>query len=186
MEEANWLGLHEDRFNDIYLKYYESLCYFAMSYTNDRDHAEDLVQEVLLYLWQNRNTIKINTSLKSYLYRAVYNKFIDEYRKTKSQNAFLEQLRFETTQEAIDNIMDEVNSSKILKAKKIVESLPPKCQKIFLMSKIQNLTYNEIAEELDISVKTVEAQMGIAFKKIREFLGQNLTSLMIYILSNVL
>ena len=186
MEENNWLGLEEDRFNDIYLKYYESLCYFAMSYTNNKDQAEDIVQEVLLYLWQNRSSVKINTSLKSYLYRAVYNKFIDEYRKNKTQHTFLEKLRFESTQEAIELMEDGINDEKVLKAKQAIESLPPKCQQIFIMSKINNLTYNEIAEELDISVKTVEAQMGIAFKKIREFLNHSISTTLLVLLSNVL
>lgn len=150
--------------------YYQKLCIYAYGLTNDYDQAEDIVQNVLLRLWKKRNQLKATYSLKSYLYKSVYNEFIDQYRKKKKVFA-LEKKHIEVLSDFVEN--EDENDLERLTAlvKREIQNLPPKCKKTFLMSKEEGLTNIEIAEYLNVSVKSVEAHMTKAFSILRSKIG---------------
>lgn len=147
-------------------KYHHSLCVYADSLINDSAGAEDIVQNVLIRVWEKRKKLRTEHSIKSFLYRSVYNEFIDQYRKNKSVSV-LERKYIE----ALDSMVEKDESAfenKIRLVSKEIENLPPKCKTVFLMSKKDGLSNVEISENLKISTKTVEAHIFRAFKIIRE------------------
>lgn len=146
--------------------YYEQLCVYANSLVNDGISSEDIVQNVFIKVWKNRAKLKEGYSIKSYLYKSVYNEFIDQYRKKKAITA-LEKKYID----ALDTIIIENPETDFEKLKDLVriaiKELPPKCRQIFELSKKEGLTNPEIAAYLNISTKTIEAQITKAFKLIR-------------------
>ena len=149
--------------------YYKKLCAYAYTLTKDHANAEDIVQTVFVEIWINRRKINPDLSIKSYMYRSVYNGFIDQYRKRKPvtylEKKYLEaiDLVIESEREDVDELIKIVNNE--------IEKLPSKCKKIFLLNKKEGLTHIEISEYLDISIKTVEGHMTRAFKILGEKLG---------------
>ncbi len=145
--------------------YNHSLCLYALSLINDNDKAEDIVQNVFIKTWEKRNKLKPELSIKSYLYKSVYNEFIDQNRKMKSVTA-LEKKYIEELDKLVE--IDEDRMERLLvMVRQEIEKLPPKCKRIFFMSKEEGLSNIEISERLNISIKTVEAQITKGFKKIR-------------------
>lgn len=155
----------EHDFNILFKSCYRMLCLYIVQFTKNMEDAEDIVQEVFVKLWVKRHSIHINTSLKSYLFKATYNAYIDSARKEQRNNLILTELKYQALQPQIEeqNGFEE----KANKVKMIVDQLPQKCKQIFLLSKSEGLKNQEIAISLSISIKTVESQMRIAFQKIR-------------------
>ena len=163
-----WKRIQKDNkqaFSSLFNSSYKMLCIYIVQFTKNMDDAEDIVQEVFVNIWSKRHSIIIHSSLKSYLYRAAYNGYVDRIRKEHRKDLFLIELKHQALQPQLE---DENNSEeKVYKLKIIVEQLPKKCKQIFLLSKSEGLKNKEIAENLNISIKTVESQMRIAFQKIR-------------------
>ncbi|PCI00615.1 MAG: RNA polymerase sigma-70 factor [Flavobacteriaceae bacterium] len=157
----------ESAYNFLFESYYSELLNYTIGLTKDSDKASDIVQVTFIKIWNHRDTLNIHTSIKNYLFSSAYHHFIDAYRKEKSQFDLLEQLKNEAFLEIISDD-DSIKKERIQQVQKIISSLPPKCREIFLMSKKDGLRYQEIGTTLNISVKTVEAQISKAFKKIRE------------------
>lgn len=158
-------------------KYNARLSGYALSLAHDRDKAQDIVQNVFLRLWENRFNLKISISLQSYLFRSVYNEFINDYRENRRTLRFedkyygaLENIVTNYTEHTIDNLIAQMRIE--------INKLPPKCQKIFMMSKKEGLTNLEIADYLNISVKTVEAHIAKAFLTLRQNLKKNYSTLL--------
>lgn len=154
-------------FEVLFNKYYKSLVAYITTFTKNSHLSEDIVQQAFIIIWTKRDSLKITKSPKSYLYSVVYNSYVDYYRKMKRRDVFFDDLREEALRNTIEED-NEVLEKKILKLKSIVDALPSKCKEILELNKLNGLKYREIAKKLDISQKTVEAQMGIAFKKIRK------------------
>ncbi|MDD7885249.1 RNA polymerase sigma factor [Flavivirga sp. 57AJ16] len=150
----------------IYITYYNELCIYIRNYT-DSQSAEDIVQNILLKLWEDRNQTKIHTSLKSYLFKSVYYKFLDSIRKEKRINERLEALRYNTLND-IHEEDNQISEQRLIALRKAIDDLPPRCKEIFLLSKYDGLKYIEIAKALGISIYTVEGQIGKALKTIRK------------------
>jgi len=146
--------------------YYNKLIVYAYGLTNDLALGEDLVQNVFMKLWENRKKIKIKESLKSFLYKSVYNEFVNNYRKKQSIRV-LDRVYWDTFNTIVDE--DNVNllEDKIAVVKQGIEQLPNKCRQIFILSKQDGLTNSEISEYLNISIKSVEAHITNAYKAIR-------------------
>lgn len=156
----------EEAYSQLVEIYHHSLCVYADSLINDSAAAEDIVQNVLIRIWEKRMKLRTDHSIKSFLYRSVYNEFIDQYRKIQSVS-ILERKYIEALDAMIEK--DEAAfENKILLVRKEIENLPPKCKTVFLMSKKDGLSNVEISENLNISTKTVEAHILRAFKIIRE------------------
>lgn len=154
-------------------QYHHKLCVYAFSLSHDHDNAEDIVQDVFISVWQQRNKLKADFSIQGFLYKLVYNKFIDDYRKQQSVMV-LEKKYIE----ALDTIMEDVDETRLEKliglVKVEIQQLPPKCKQTFLLSKQDGLTNFEIAEYLNVSIKTVEAQMTKSFSIIRKKVGNKM------------
>jgi len=173
---------NEKAFSFLVDNYNHRLCVYANSLVNDKVRAQDIVQNVFIKIWERREMLKNNLSIKGFMYRAVHNEFIDQYRSNKSLLA-LEKLYVDT----ILQFEKESESEKIEKIMKMVmcaiNELPPKCQQVFLLSKKEGLDNIEIAEYLEISRKTVENQITKAFAILREKLGTKYETILMIIFS---
>jgi RNA polymerase sigma-70 factor (ECF subfamily) len=158
-------------FEEMFKTYYGDLCKFCLRYVREETMAEEIVQEVFINIWERRTSLSISTSIKAYLYTAVKNRSFNylKLQLPKEQlKVDLDSVGFIDTDNREDEIIMEELRSHISDA---INSLPQKCMIIFNLSRNSGLTYKEIAEELDISIKTVENQIGLALKKLRTHLN---------------
>ena len=153
--------------------YYAKLCVYALGLTKDQFKAEDIVQEVFLKLWAKRTKLSTEFSIKNYLYKSVYNEFVDQYRKNKKISA-IEEEHVRSLSAIVEDHNDEEINRLIAIVKNEIELLPIKCKTIFIMAKLEGLTYNEIAEFQQVSFRTVENQMAKAFEIIRNKIGDKM------------
>ncbi|MEO9804867.1 MAG: RNA polymerase sigma-70 factor [Reichenbachiella sp.] len=172
-------------FEQIFRTYYADLCKFCMKYVRDEQVAEEVVQEVFINIWERRSNLTITTSIKSYLFTAIRNRSFNYLKlqlPKEQKKVDLEGIGFlEADNREQEMIMDELRHH----VHAAIEALPNKCQIIFNLSRNAGMTYKEIAEELDISVKTVENQIGLALKKLRENLNPIWDKIMLLILINI-
>ncbi len=162
----------EIAYKNLYDLHYENLVRYCHTLTNNLQRSEDVVQNVLIKIWLNRDKIKITTSLKSYLYKAVFNEFIKEKGKLKQREKMLLELK----REALDEIVEldgEVLNEKLRLLDNAIDQLPKKRKKVFLLNKREGYKYREIAEELNLSEKTVEKHISRAIKQLRETMNHN-------------
>ena len=157
-------------------RYHKRLCLYALSLCREQGRAEDIVQNVLFRLWKTRDRLRPDASVRSYLYRSVYNEFLDQYKHRK----FILDLerRYTESLNALVEEEDAVLERLIALMRVEIENLSPKRKEIFLLSKKEGLTNMEIAEHLKISLKTVENQMTSAFKQLREALGNKMEGIL--------
>nr|WP_299387606.1 RNA polymerase sigma-70 factor [Allomuricauda sp.] len=163
-------------YNQLVEIYYKNLCNYAYNLTKDDFKSEDIVQNVIVKLWQHRKKLNPNISLKNYLYKSVYNEFVDQYRKETAVTA-LEKKYFEGLNSFIET-HDEDNKSLMALLEKEIAGLPNKCKETFLLSKKEGLTYTEIAEYQKVSVNTVEKQMVKAFAILRKKIGEKMHTML--------
>lgn len=162
----------EKAFNIIYDQYYEKLCLSSYKILLDKSAAEDIVQEVILELWNKRDILEVNISLFAYLKRAVYNRSLN-FIKARGKIASDEQVLI-LVRDKEDGIEDEMIGNEMKeRLNKIIQGLPEKCRHVFSLSRYEEKTYNEIAEIMDISVKTVENQISKALKILRNSMTIN-------------
>ncbi len=154
-------------YDTLFKKYYAYLCMVVFRMTQDKVRAEDTVQEVMLEIWRKRETIQVNNAVKSYLHRAVRNKTLNQIRDQKMKFETEDQLKeVASTQSTPLEKMDGEELQNVIKT--AYESLPEKCRLVFTLVKYEGLSYKEVAEKLEISVKTVENQISKALKIIRK------------------
>lgn len=145
--------------------HYGELCRFAVTFTNDGNDAEEVVQKVFIRIWENRNKIICPDNYNAFLYKSVYNACLNSYRNNTTRKKhqldyFLElKLHEETSVDYSEEIRTQLNHA--------ISNLPEKCKQIFVLNKIEGLTQKEIADYLGISVKTVENQIANAISKLR-------------------
>lgn len=168
-------------FNTLFNKLYNPLCNYANAIVKDDDLSEDIVQEVFVSFWNKQDELKIETKkIENYLIRSIKFKCIDVQRK----EIVIRKHQQETLHTS--NIFEEENESEIdykTILYKAIEQLPKKTKEVFILSKLNGYSYNDIAQKLNISPKTVENQMGRAFKHIREILkNEKFFTLVIYFL----
>lgn len=160
-------------FDALFHKYSEMLYAFALSITRDRFAAEDITQLVFLKVWEKRALIKEHLSFKSFLFSVAYNETISFLRKEKSEKRRIN--------EYVHNSISLTNETELFVefkniegiANRLIEEMPEKRKKIFRLSREQGYSNKEISEKLNISVKTVENQMTLALKSLREKLGRH-------------
>ncbi|MGY0407464.1 MAG: RNA polymerase sigma factor [Polaribacter sp.] len=157
--------------------YHHELCVYAGSLSRDLYAAEDIVQNVFLKLWEQRDKLNSKFSIKGFLYRSVYNEFIDQYRKKMTLTAVEKHYN-----NRLNAIVEEESTTEIVNlialVKQEIQHLPPKCKEMFLLSKQEGLTNVEIAQYLKISVKAVERQMTRAFSVIRKKVGDKMHTIL--------
>jgi len=164
----NSVEWNENTFEKLYDEYYSSLCFFANKYLQDLDLSRSLVQELFVNLWLKREKIVVRDSIKPYLYKAVRNKSIDYLRESK-KSVRLSDISESRLNSPFEDKLEEAELNN--RINQSINELPEKCREIFLLCRFEGLKYNQIADKLNISVKTVEMQMGIALKKLRSKLS---------------
>jgi len=160
--------------------YHKPLCFYAYSLSNDHDGAKDIVQNIIINLWERRKALPDIKSFKSYLYKSVYNEFLNEIR-TSGRMMVFEKEYFEVLKDFIDDQVESKTRQNIALLDNEIEKLSPKCKETFLLCKREGLTYIEIADHLNISIKTVENHMVKAFSILRKKMKEKMNSLILLI-----
>ena len=165
---------NERAFDFIFKEYYKPLSQFSYSFIKDQDKAESLVQEVFVKLWEKRESLNAIDNLLSYLMVMVRNISIDYLRKEKTSLKVYKKIRPE---ESVNTTEEQVSKNEFEeKVLKSVMKLPERCRIAFELSRFDSLTNKEIAEEMKISVKGVEALIGRSLKLLRSELVEFLPS----------
>jgi RNA polymerase sigma-70 factor, ECF subfamily len=154
-------------FSSIFTAYYKDLVMFAFRFTNDVSSAEEVVQDIFVRLWDDHETIVISSSLKSYLLKAVQNKCIDLYRHRKSTLAYAASVPERSYQHGYDTDSYVMYSELQEQIEKALKKLPPQLAEAFEMNRYRGLKYHEIAKQLGVSIRTVEARIGKALNLLR-------------------
>jgi len=144
---------------------------FATHYTGDSHVAEEIVQQVFLRLWEKRDTITITGPVKAYLFSAIRNTAISQWRKDVVRSE--KENGYGKSKDTTVGAGEEVKELERL-YRQALERLPERCREVFILSRQQHMKYAEIAEAMNISVKTVENQMGKALKILHEELKEYL------------
>jgi len=177
----------ERAFQTLFQKYYSAMCHFARQFLNDSELAEETVQDMFVKIWEKRETLNIETSVKHYFFRSIRNHCLNQIQHEKIKKQYATAI-LESSQQEINTEQYYIEVDLVKRIEKSIDSLPPKRKEIFRLSREQGMKYKEIAETLQISVKTVEAQMGLALKHLREelkdFSNHLITMLLIFKKSN--
>lgn len=152
-------------FKALYYRYYEPLYLFLWRRTQNRETSLDLVQELFVRVWNNRESLDAGQSLKAYLYKIAHNLLIDHFRKKGVEQSYFaadppDETSATTTADDNFELRDNIEAA--------IDNLPSPVRKVFQMSRFDGLKYHEIAAALEISIKTVEARMSKALAMLRE------------------
>ncbi len=152
----------------VFYLHHGMVCSVIHRFIQDRDTVEDLAQEVFVRFWEKREQIQITTSLSAYLRRMAINEALGYLRRNKHL------YDAEVTPQLADAHQENsaetqyLHTELELSVRAAIDTLPPKCREVFLLSRFEEMTYQEIADQMGISIKTVENQMGKALKILRE------------------
>jgi RNA polymerase sigma-19 factor, ECF subfamily len=179
MPKDNKYFLSDTRnFERIFKEFFNPLAYYARIFTKDQDSAKDIVHNVFINLWEKRDDISFEQSIKSYLYTSVHNRCLNHLRDRakfiKDDVSEFEFLNSQSVEDSYD-IETKETESRINDA---INSLPERCREVFKLKRFEELKYSEIADLLNISIKTVEAQMSKALRILREELKDYLILLL--------
>lgn len=178
-------------FEEIYVSYFSRMKSFAQEYVLSEEDAENIVQDVFTELWEKKELLSYNINLVAFLFTSIKNRCIDHLRhnvvvreaESQMQKEYQITLKVKLASlELFDQyLLSEQDIEKIISD--VIDSLPEKCQEIFRKSKIEGKKQKEIAAEMNISLKTVENQMNIAYKKLKSELKDYLP-LLLFLLNN--
>jgi RNA polymerase sigma-70 factor (ECF subfamily) len=159
----------ERAFKFVFESYYRPLTLFATKYVADIEEAKEVVQNFFVRLWVRRSEIKIRFSLKMYLYQSVRNACLNQLESTRVVQRHMQ--AFDPDEVSNDNALEHLilaeQEEMLMRA---IDRLPEKCRQIFVMSRMHKVSNLGISSQLNISVKTVEAQLSIALKRLTESL----------------
>lgn len=158
----------EHAFKYLFDTYFVSLCRYMHLYLDDTQEVEEIGLDIFLYIWEHREQISITISLKAYLFQAARNRCLNCLRNRKQTLSIDEVGDISDDETASILEMEELNQL----IQEAIYSLPERCQEVFRKSREENLTNQRIADEMQISLKTVEAQITKALKRIKDFLGE--------------
>jgi len=169
-------------FEQVFRLYFKSLHSYAYTFMKDDELAEEIVQNIFCRIWEKRSQLKIEGSLKAYLYRSVHNESLN-YLKQQKNRANLQVYYGGREKEAFAQASEKIMVTELeTHIQQALKELPEQCRTIFQMSRFEQLKYQQIADQLNLSVKTIENQMGKALKILRVKLAEFLT-LILYILT---
>ncbi|MGV8135697.1 MAG: RNA polymerase sigma factor [Mangrovibacterium sp.] len=172
-----------EAFDDLFKKYSQRLYNFSLRYLKSEEEAEEVVQEVFLYIWEKRGGLNPDQSFNSYIFTIAYNIIRKYFIKKSRKNAFKDEQLYIFLNE--ENNLDQLIDYKFLleKVESIINSLPARRKEIFIKRKYEGLAIKQIADELGISPNTVENQLASAQKQIRSELQKDkLSGLLFFIL----
>jgi RNA polymerase sigma-70 factor (ECF subfamily) len=167
-------------FEALFRQNYSNLCSYAHNFLKDSETSEEIVQEVLVNLWKRRNSLEIRDSVKAYLFRAVRNSCMNYLKHLKVREQHASETRSAAPEGTTDPEQVLIVSELEERIRQAIDKLPIERKKAFCLSRYEGLTYPEIAERLDISVKTVENQIGSALKTLRKELAEYLPWLILF------
>jgi len=172
--EQKWIKAvrrgEEEAFELIFATYYDDLTRFAFRYLKSVTEAENVVQDVFLWIWEKREDWHVDGALNTYLFRAVKYKAIDQLRHENVKRRFVKEQSYldRKSDNPAMNIERNMDEEKFIRAtQNAIEELPERTRIIYKMSRIEGLTYSEIADVLEISPKTVESQISRALNNLR-------------------
>jgi RNA polymerase sigma-70 factor, ECF subfamily len=160
-------SLDKNSFELIFRNEFRNLCLFAIRFVKDHDTSKEIVQDAFINLWEKRETIDLSRTVRSYLSSSVRNRCLNYLRDNKKFNRDIldaEDLLSDHGVIQNDSLEEDDLRQKITNA---IDELPEKCREIFVLSRHENLKYQQIADKLGISVKTVETQMSKALQHMR-------------------
>jgi RNA polymerase sigma-70 factor (ECF subfamily) len=154
-------------FEEVYKKYRPALMHFAYSITRSVPDSEEAVNDVFIAIWERHQDLLGMEALKSYLFRAVKNRCLNQINRNRLPfDEMKEEMPVPSKDHsALDHMVAKESGSRI---NELIDKLPTKCKQVFLFSRVHELSYKEIAELMDISPKTVENQIGLALKFLKE------------------
>ena len=163
---ASMAELLNPAFEALFMKHHRELIAVSYNIVRDRDAAKDVVQEVFVKLWKNKDSLQFGEQIKHYLFKATAHTSLNHLR---SRRKFYRLEDFEQVKDLAAQSGTETTSFKELelRSRQAIDRLPPQCKTIFVLSRQEGLKYQEIADTLGLSIKTVENQMGIALEKLR-------------------
>lgn len=169
-------------FERCYKSYYSMLCMIAYEYTRDQIQAEEMVSHTFLTLWEKRGSLQITTSVKNYLIKSTQNTCLQYLRKRKLETQSLSDDFVAahipwSSDYPLGRLFAQELSGIIDKA---VEALPPQCRKVFLLSRVEELSYIQIAKALQVSENTVKTQMKTALSRLRHALKEYLPIMVVF------
>jgi RNA polymerase sigma-70 factor, ECF subfamily len=159
-------------FDYIFTSYYSGLCAFAQKYIDDRQVAEDIVQDFFVTIWMESPRLEIKSSLKSYLFTAIRNRCLDWHKHQNTSEKFRKFILSKNEESDIseeDMIIETELRQAILKG---LNKCSPRCREIFTLNRIDGLTNQQIADQLGLSKRTVEVQISNALKILRTALSE--------------
>ena len=166
-------GLRSGRdsaYEQLFKEYYKPLAVFASTYVEDIETGKEIVQDLFVHLYEKRRALAINSSIKSYLFKSVRNRCLNHIKHQQVVKMHHDQMK--PVVEESENLEDLIRETELEHmVSKVVDQLPPKCKRIFTMSRVSGLSNGEIAQELEISKRTVETQISNALKVLREKLN---------------
>lgn len=175
-------GLKEgDRvvFEQLFREFYPLLCIYARRYTVSKDMAEEVVQDFFCKLWDKHEEIQVNTAIFSYLRKSVINHCINHTRKLENDRKMIDY--GDNMEEVFGSADFESNDELTQMVDRALLELPEKRREIFELSRFEGLKYHEIAERLDLSIKTVETQMARSLEFMRKYLKEFITVIILII-----
>ncbi|WP_413668845.1 RNA polymerase sigma-70 factor [Mucilaginibacter sp. Mucisp86] len=170
---------NRDAFTELYNRYWDKTFAAAYHRLDDEHEAEEVVQEVFLSIWQRRASLKLTHTVATYLSVAVKYKVINHLDRQYRKQQHLDELAFTSSETENSTILWLEEKELRERLDHSISLLPEKCRIVFLLSRDENKTYAEIATELDISQKTVEAHMSKALSSLRQSLGVSLPVLIL-------
>ncbi len=166
-------------FSSLFRKYYEPLYFFAGRFVNDPISAENIVQDVFVKMWEEKEKLNIHSNLKAYLYTSVKNSCINLVKRENFFSSVEEDAEYEDdTIKLPSRVLEEKEVAETVN--NAIKQLPEKCRQIFMMSKFDELSYQEIADLQNISINTVKTQLKRAVKFLAKSLS-HLRSIIIFI-----
>ena len=157
----------DNAFGKLFDRYGKRLYYFALGYLKSPEDAEEIVQEVFLKIWNNREELSETKSFEAYLFTIAKNGILNTIRKSKSEHAYVSYAKLHPDKNIL--LDEELDFNELKRAyKQSIEKLSPRRKEIYILSREQALSNIEIAEQMNISVKTVENQMTSAISEIRK------------------
>lgn len=160
-------------FEQLYKEYQPRLVAFAWQYLKSSENAKEVVQDVFIAIWNNRDNLREDGNLKSYLFTATKNKCLNFLEKKRLKTVSISN-QSENDRPVLQVPSGEISSDETMELNELrasifdeVQQLPPKCKQIFVLSREEGFSHKEIASQLGVSPKTVENQIGIALKRIR-------------------
>lgn len=167
----------EEKFELIFRRYFFRLCCFANRYTKNVEESKEIVQDVFLQVWNKRSQLSFDDEIQFYLFRSVKNSCLNLLEHRRVENDY--QASLYLLYSGHDPVGEHFMTLELKELNEHIEqaigSLPDECRRIFLLSREKGLKYAEISKELNISVKTVETQMGRALSRLRAHLKSYLS-----------